>query len=96
MQKQSKVWIEIEYTSDKELLLSRIEKLNKMCWKTGIIKPNQKFFLWEHEKGYKRDALGFIQGEDMTSTINSDWGIWLNLDYLSDPENYNWQDYAPE
>ena len=98
MEKQtsSNVWIEIEYTKDKDLLLSRIEKLNQFCRNANIITDDQYFFLWEHEKGYKPDALGFVTGASGTHSINSDWGLWFNLDYLADPENYNWQDYKHE
>ena len=45
LKKQSRIWIEIEKTSDKDLLLSRIDKLNEFCRKAGIITEDQKFFL---------------------------------------------------
>ena len=36
LKKQSRVWIEIEKTSDKDLLLLRIDKLNEFCRKADI------------------------------------------------------------
>ena len=93
LKKQSRVWIEIEKTSDKDLLLSRIDKLNEFCRKAGIITEDQKFFLWKHSKGYKPDALGFVKGADGSHSVNSDWGMWFNLDHLADPEGYDWQEY---
>ncbi len=76
------VWLEILHTTDKELLLSRIDKLNQFCRKANIITKHQKFFLWECGKKQESDALGFIEGEDGSFSHNTDWGRWFNLDRL--------------
>lgn len=92
--KPSNVWIQIEYTHDRELLDSRISKLNKFCERTGIFQEDsgQRFWLWEHPKR-SETGLAHTKCKGGVFEVNIDWGQWFNLDYLADPENFSFDDY---
>ena len=92
--KPSNVWIQIEHTSDRELLDMRIEKLNQFCTRAGIFVDGygQKFWHWEHPKR-SQTGLAYTKGLSGGFDVNTDWGQWFNLDYLADPENFSWEDH---
>lgn len=92
--KPSNVWIEIEHTHDRELLDSRISKLNKFCERAGIFQEDsgQHFWHWQHPKR-GQTGLAYTKGKYGGFEVNTDWGQWFNLDYLADPENFSFDDY---
>jgi len=94
------IWLEIENTENKKMLLSRIDKLNKFCRMLGVITEHQKFFLLEdlcshrEEQGRKKpDALIFIHGKSGCFTYLTDWGKWFNLDYITSDDKNNFPPY---
>lgn len=94
LQKRSNVWIQIQHTDDRQLLDSRIKKLNQFCERAGIFEEGfgQEFWHWQHPK-YHRTGLAFTRARSGVFEVNEDWGQWFNLDYLADPENFSFDDY---
>ena len=92
--KPSNIWLEIEYTEDRELMELRIEKLNQFCKRAGVFVDgyDQRFSYWEHPKR-KTPGLAYFKGRSSGFEAGPDFGQWFNLDYLADPENFSFDDY---
>lgn len=80
-QTSNHVWIEIQYDADRDVMEHRVQQLNKLAKKCGMLAEGQEFYFFEH-KG--QTALGFIRGPSGEYDANTDWGRWFDLDAIAD------------
>ena len=77
----NRIWLEIEYSEDANILQGRIDRLNAICGATGLKGHSQYFFQYE-KRGFNR--LGFRIAEDGRYLECEDFGHWFALDNQSE------------